>query len=131
MLIGKGVITNNIKNLEEGIAYLRKAKKIDAKYSPAYIDLAAGLMVHYIFTDSGGVEEAIALLQKELQLEDMPYHSTRTHVMSHYFLGIAYKAKNQLKEAIKEYTLATQLDPNFTDAQKELEETKQLLRKQN
>ncbi|MGB3759211.1 MAG: tetratricopeptide repeat protein [Rivularia sp. (in: cyanobacteria)] len=131
MLIEKGVIKNNIKNLEEGIAYVRKAKQLDAKYAPAYIDLATGLMVHYVFTDSGGVEEAIALLQKELELEDMPYRSTRTHVMSHYFLGIAYKAKNQLKEAIQEYKLAIQLDANFTDAQKELEETERLLRKQN
>jgi superkiller protein 3 len=131
LLIHQAIINNNIKNLEQGIAYLRQAKKLDANYTPAYIDLAGGLITQYILTDSDGVEEAIAVLQEELQLQDMPYNSTRTHVMSHYFLGFAYMAKDQLQEAIKEYRLATQLDPNFTHAQKQLEQIEQLLKEQN
>ncbi|MGB3641446.1 MAG: tetratricopeptide repeat protein [Rivularia sp. (in: cyanobacteria)] len=131
LLIQQAVINNNIKNLEQGIIYLRQAKKLDANYTPAYIDLAGGLIAQYMLTDSDGVEEAIALLQEELKLKDMPYHSTRTHVMSHYFLGFAYTLKDQLQEAIKEYRQATQLDPNFTHAQKQLEQIEQLLKEQN
>ena len=126
IFLQQAILNNNIKTLKEGIAYLRQAKQIDANYAPAYIDLATGLIVQDVLANSG-VEEAITLLQQELQLEDMPYRSTRTHVMSHYFLGFAYKIQDNLQEAIKEFTLATQLDPNFTDAQKELEATRQLL----
>ena len=130
LLLEQALVQANMETLKEAISSLRRATQIDPTYTPAYIDLGGALMAQGALTGVG-LDEAIAVLQKGLQLQDMPYGSTRTRVIAHYHLGFAYKVKDMLKEAIREYKQAIRLNPNFTAARNELQETEQLLRQRN
>ncbi len=59
-------------------------------------------------------EAAISALTKALELQPDILHS-------HYYLGWAYKSLSLLDKAKQCFMRCVELDPNFTDAQKELE----------
>src|SRR5262245_48126258 len=70
-------------------------------------DLAAEL--HEFFADQDQVDEAIAELQKAIELDPKD-------AKAHYNFGIVLNDKKQLEDAIAEFRQAIELDPKFVYA---------------
>ena len=114
-----GNILTQLERFEEGFSYLDEAIKLDPKYYNAYG--AKGIA----YAQMGKPKEGIIYLKKAEELGDpmagksiklLEQLSSKGNAESYYQSGIA---KHDIKDtlgAIKDYSQAITIDPNYTDA---------------
>ena len=115
--------------LNEGISAARKAIELDPKYGAAHVDLASLLMMDWQFTEAqrhmdealelepgnsnivgtvalrqlGGVEEAIELIRRAIQLDPVNHVNYYNLGHQHYLMGNLTEAENAMNIFKKHY----------------------------
>jgi tetratricopeptide (TPR) repeat protein len=120
--------------LDEGVAHCRAALKIDPELAEAHYNVGSVLDIR------GRIDEAIKEYRKALganpELVEAHYHlgmalarrgqlveasaEYRKAAEACHHLGMAFARRGQLDAAIDEYRLATQIDPSYEDARRDL-----------
>jgi len=99
----KGLYYNYTGEKEKAIYYFDNCLKLDYRYIMAYREKAICLF------DLAKYNEAVDVLQKALIIQ-------KTFDEGYYWLGRCYEKLDKRKEAIENYQLALQIDPNYLEA---------------
>jgi tetratricopeptide (TPR) repeat protein len=102
-------------NLAKAISEYKTALTINPSYMPAQLNLA------FAYVDTKNYDKAISLF-RNIAKKDPNYEPS----LVHYGFGLVYQNKSMIKEAIKEYNAALEIDPNNTYAKQKLEEMQKI-----
>jgi protein O-GlcNAc transferase len=116
-----GIALRAQRNIEEAIAAYRQAIQLDPNYIYAHINLGVALR------DQGNLAAAITTYRYALSLPDAKGASATAHTLAHNNLGYTLQLQGKLTEAIESYQRSLALDPNFSAAQRNLNEAQRLL----
>uniref|UniRef100_A0ACD5H0Q5 Tetratricopeptide repeat protein n=2 Tax=Desertifilaceae TaxID=1969992 RepID=A0ACD5H0Q5_9CYAN len=116
-------MVNEQGNLEEAIAYYRKAIQIDPYRASGYY------YISYALYDQGKVDEAIDYSRQALKLFDSSRNAPNPALI-HNWLGYMLQEQGKITEAIEEYQRAIILEPSLVEAQDNLQYAQQLLNSQ-
>jgi tetratricopeptide (TPR) repeat protein len=107
----KGVYYSNTNDYANAIAQFDQCIKMDWKFTDAYIEKGI------VFIEDKKPQEAITTLKLATTVSN-------TDADVYYWLGRAYEAGGNKKEALNNYIRATQLDRNFTEAKEGIKRVK-------
>lgn len=99
----KGLYFSYTGDKEKAIGYFNNCLTIDYRYIMAYREKAICLF------DLKKYQEALDALQKAVAVQN-------TFDEGYYWMGRCYEKLNKTKEAIENYQLALQIDPNYLEA---------------
>jgi tetratricopeptide (TPR) repeat protein len=99
-----GAVLYQKGQLDDAMAYYRKALEINPRYAEAHSNLGAALW------QKGQVAEAEAHFQKALEISP-------NNAGAHFNLGLAYFRQGQMNLAIAQFQEALRLKPEYADAQ--------------
>jgi superkiller protein 3 len=119
--------------LQEAIDNYREAIQLNPDYAHTYVNLGVALM------EEGQMQEAIENFRQALSLPDVEGFISRNsvskggwgsiHAVAYNNWGLSLQKQGNLEAAIEKYKRALEIDPNFTTAQYNLDETQRLLAK--
>jgi len=99
----KGLYYNQTGEKAKAISYFNNCLTIDYRYIMAYREKAICLF------DLNQYKEALDVLQKAVAVQN-------TFDEGYYWMGRCYEKLDKRKEAIENYQLALQIDPNYLEA---------------
>jgi len=119
-----GVALRQQGKLPEAVQSFHRALQLDPEYASPYVGLGNALRQQDKLT------EAIEAFRRALSLPDRKGTPASAHTTAHNALGYALQQQGDLQAAIAEYKKSLQIDPNFVNAQNNLQEAERLLAQQ-
>jgi tetratricopeptide (TPR) repeat protein len=120
-----GIVLRDQKKLDAAVTAYQKAIQLKPNYAIAYIGLGNAL------TEQKKLDEAVAAYQKALILpENNSGTPASAHTLANNGLGLVFQQQGKLKEAMKQFDKAEDLDPSFVYWGNNYREAERLLTEQ-